>query len=87
MTQDNMIIAVEAARKYNVELWRIFAAIDAGLLTAEIGIAGLTCIDEQQFIELLERHKPHYIQTAFAEFGGHEQRIEPMKKGRRKAHE
>lgn len=87
MTQDNMIIAVEAARKYSVELWRIFAAIDAGLLSSAIGIAGLTCIDEQQFMELLVKNKPQYIQTAFAGFGGAEKRIEPAKKGGRKTNE
>ena len=83
----NMVIAVEAARKYRVELWHIFAAIGAGLLTSETGIAGLTYIDEQQLIGLLEGHKIEYIQTAFAEFGGAEKRIEPAKKGARKTNE
>lgn len=81
--QRNMMIAVEAAQKYNIDLARIFAAIDAGLLVAATGIAGLTYIDETRLIELIESSKPQYIQTAFAEFGGHEQRIEPAKRGRR----
>lgn len=86
MDNADLMTAVEAAEKYNIALEKILTAVQLRWLRFELA-GGILFIHEKEFRQLLRQRKTEYIQTAFAELGGAEKRIEPTKKGRRKANE
>lgn len=86
MDNADLMTAVDAAEKYGIELEKILTAVQLRWLRRKL-FGGSIYIHEKEFRQLLRQRKTEYIQTAFAELGGAEKRIEPTKKGRRKANE
>lgn len=86
MENADLMTAIEAAEKYGIALEKILTAVQLRWLRYEL-YCGIIFVHEKEFRQLLRQHKTEYIQTTFDGFGGEEKRIEPVKKGRRKAHE
>lgn len=86
MENMDLMTAIEAAEKYDIAIEKILTAVQLRWLRYEL-YCSILFVHEKEFRQLLRQHKTEYIQTTFDGFGGEEKRIEPTKKGRRKANE